>query len=403
MPKDTKTRYRDVFARHKTGCAVERDSDCTCTPTYWGKAWDSAAGKRRKTRFFSTASAARKAKADLEVHLSSGDAPVNSRLRVDRAIDAFLAGTRDGSVLNKNGRPYKPSAIRTLAGALEGPLSQAIGTKRLQDVRRGDLQRLLIDQLTPTHSGSSVRRVVNSIRSLYTWAQDREHADHDPAHRVRLPPVNAVPRDRVATPAEFAELLAVLPIEDALPYALAGYATARRAEIRNADLDDVDLAVFGLYLGSDETGRKTRAAQRVAPIVRPLAPLLRRAQIARDPNAGKLLCPGRKAGGRNSGLLSCEALQMRSDKAWAKAGLKRITLHECRHTAISWLDAAGVRHQVISTIAGHELKHGGAQVTARYTHTLPGDLERARQLLDAYLAEHMANSKASRAPKQAKR
>jgi hypothetical protein len=35
----------------------------------------------------------------------------------------------------------------------------------------------------------------------------------------------------------------------------------------------------------------------------------------------------------------------------AAAGLQRITLHECR--------------QVISAIAGHELKHGGAQVTAR--------------------------------------
>ena len=105
-----------------------------------------------------------------------------------------------------------------------------------------------------------------------------------------------------------------------------------------------------------------------------------------------LLSPGRKPGGRNSGLLSCEALQARADKAWMKAGLRRITLHECRHTAISWLDGAGVRHQVISTIAGHELKHGGAQVTARYTHTLPGDIEYARILLEKYLADQCPNS-----------
>lgn len=388
MPKDTKTRYRDVFARHRTGCGVEEDSACTCRPTYWGKVWDGAAGKRRKTKNFATPSAARKAKADLEARLSAGMMPVRSQLRVDQAIDEFLAGARDGSVLNKHGRRYRPSAIRTLAGALQGPVSEAIGGKRIRDVRRADLQTMIVDQLTPTQSGSSVRRVVNSIRSLYTWAHDREHVDHDPAHRLRLPPVEAVPRDRVATPAEFTQLLAVLPIEDALPYALAGYATARRAEIRHACLEDVDLTVLCLYLGSEEAGRKSRAAQRTVPIVRPLASILRRAQLARDPRAGELLCPGRKPGGGNSGLLSCEALQERSDTAWEEAGLRRITLHECRHTAISWLDAAGVRPQVISTIAGHELKHGGAQVTARYTHTLPGDIEQAGALLDAYLAKH---------------
>ena len=401
MPKDTKTRYQGVYARHKQDCAVEHDRACTCTPSFWGKAWDAAAGRHRKTKFLSAATAARNAKTDLETALRAGQLPATSSLRVDGAIEAFLRAARAGSALNKHGRPYKRSAIRTLAGALERHVSGAVGAKRLRDVRRGDIQRL-VDTLALTKSGSSVRRVVNATRSLYAWAQDRELVDHDPARRVRLPPVDAVPRDRVATPAELAQLLAVLSIEDALPYALAAYATARRAEIRHAALDDVDLKLVVLYLGSDEDGRKSRAAQRPVPIVRPLASFLRRAQLARDPHAGALLCPGRKPGGHNSGRLSCEALQTRADKAWAKAGLKRITLHECRHTAISWLDAAGVRQQVISAIAGHELKHAGAQVTARYTHTLPGDLERARKLLDTYLAESVSK-KAKRAPKSATR
>ncbi len=385
MPKDTKTRYPGVYARHRQGCALERGEPCNCHPSYWGKAWDSAAGKHRKTKFLSTAAAARNARADLERAFREGRQPVARSLRVRDAIETFLIAARAGSALNKHGRRYKPSAILTLSGTLEGPVADAIGAKRLGDVRKRDVQGI-VDTLAPKRSGSTVRRVVNSIRSLYAWAHDREYVDHDPAHRVRLPPVDAVPRDRVATPAEMTQLLAALPIEDALPYAFAAYATARRAEIRHAELDDVDLTLLVLYLGSDENARKSRAAQRPAPIVRPLAAILRRAQLARNPAAGNLLCPGRKPGGRNSGRLSCEALQTRADKAWEKAGLQRIMLHECRHTAISWLDAAGVRHQVISTIAGHTLKHGGAQVTARYTHTLPGDIEAAHRLLDAYLA-----------------
>jgi integrase len=91
-------------------------------------------------------------------------------------------------------------------------------------------------------------------------------------------------------------------------------------------------------------------------------------------------------------MLSFEALQERSDRAWKRAGLRRITPHELRHTAITWLDDAGVRHKVISQLSGHELPHGGAQVTGRYTHVLPGDFERARDLFDAYLTRQIAES-----------
>ncbi|MGZ8647671.1 MAG: hypothetical protein ACXW08_03415 [Solirubrobacteraceae bacterium] len=66
-------------------------------------------------------------------------------------------------------------------------------------------------------------------------AQDRELVGHDPAADVRLPAMAAKTRDRVASPAEFAELLAALKPTDALPRALAGYATARKQEIRVLD------------------------------------------------------------------------------------------------------------------------------------------------------------------------
>ena len=47
-------------------------------------------------------------------------------------------------------------------------------------------------------------------------------ADHDPAALVRLPALDATPIERVASPAEFAELLAALPLDIAVSYALAG-------------------------------------------------------------------------------------------------------------------------------------------------------------------------------------
>ncbi len=80
-----------------------------------------------------------------------------------------------------------------------------------------------------------MRSVVNAVRSLYRWAQDRDLANHDPAALVRLPAMNATPIERVASPAEFAQLLAALPLEMALPYALAGYGMGRRVQIIHLD------------------------------------------------------------------------------------------------------------------------------------------------------------------------
>jgi integrase len=408
MPKDTKTRYQGIYARHRLGCSVEQARACNCSPSYWGQVWDRATNKPRKTKNLHSIAEARNARADLEATLRAGMLPASSTMRVAKAIEAYLGAIEAGTALNKHGRSYKPSAVRDLQGALEGYVQPAFGGHRLADVRRGDVQRL-VDSMTPEKSGSRVRTVVNSIRSLYAWAQDRELVDHDPASRVRLPAMNAIPRDRVATVAEMQTLLDSLNPADALPYALAAYATARRAEIRHARVEDVDLDLGVIYLGADDRGRKSRAAQRAVPIVKPLMVRLRRELMRRGrPNPTALLCPGRKPGGRNSGMLSFEGLQKRVDDTWEpkdghgkpsgeKAG-ERITAHECRHTCASWLDAAGVRPVLVSQLMGHAAparQMGAAQITqARYTHTLPGELAQAGERFDRWLT-HATDARAA--------
>ncbi|HEX3519555.1 MAG TPA: tyrosine-type recombinase/integrase [Solirubrobacteraceae bacterium] len=401
MPKDTKTRYQGVVARHKAGCAVELGKRCNCSPSYWGKVWDKEAGKARRTKFLPTLSAACNARHDLVRDVRTGTLPASESMRVALAVETFLRAARSGVALNKHGRRYKPSALRDLDGALNNHAVTAFGTKKLGDVRRRHVQQL-VDELTPRLSGSSIRSVVNAIRSLYRWAQAREIVYHDPAALVQLPAMDSTPRDRVATPEEMARLLTLLDAKDAVPFALAAYSTARRSEIRHALVEDVDLDLGVIYLGVDEHGRKSRAAMRAVPIVKPLSIILRRRLLERGrPSGEELLCRGHKPGGRNSGLLSFEALQTRADDTWepkdengkllpARKLADRITPHECRHTCSTWLDAAGVRPVVVSRLMGHSTparQAGAAQITQeRYTHVLPGDLELAREQLDAYLA-----------------
>jgi integrase len=99
-----------------------------------------------------------------------------------------------------------------------------------------------------------------------------------------------------------------------------------------------------------------------------------------------------------SGLLNLAYLQRHVHGRWEKLGLVPIGFHEARHTAATWLGHAGVSPKVASQLMGHktpEYQPGAAAITLRrYTHTLPGELERARDLLDRFLAAR-ANEKAA--------
>jgi integrase len=389
--RDTKTRFQGVFARHSQLCRVSTGGEpksCNCRPSYYGVVWDRAAHKHRKTRRFRGVMEARNARKDLADALSRGTALSVAGPRLADAREEFVAAARDGIALNKWGRRYRTTAWKDLEGSLRR-VPRELGRRRLGDVSRGDVQRLVDDMTRAGASGSRIRSVVNAVRSLYRWAQDRELVGHDPAANVRLPAMDAKPRDRVATPVEFAQLLGALKPEDALPWALAGYATARKQEIRVLDWRHVDLKLGAVELAADEEGRKPGGSWRVVPLVKPLQQRLREAWIAQGrPSEGKV-CPPRVRS--RSGMLSLGDIQERVRGEWRRLGLEPIGLHESRHTAATWLDHAGVSPKVASTLMGHktpEYQPGAASITLRrYTHTLPGELERARDLLERFLAE----------------
>ncbi len=260
-----------------------------------------------------------------------------------------------------------------------------------------------MDDLTPTLSGSRVRSIVNAIRSLYRWAQEREYVSDDPAARIRLPAMEEKPRDRIATPAEFAALLAALPIEDALPYALAGYAMGRRAQIQRVCWEDIDLTIGAVEWGATAAARKSSAARRVVPTVKPMMVLLKRAYEEQGcPSGDQRVCPPRRDS--KSGLLDTYGLAERAIKRWEAKGLRPLGLHDCRHTAATWLDSAGVSPKVASVLMGHsipERQRGAAQITlARYTHLMPDAIEKARAQLDAWLVAEIAKVMAPEAEHQ---
>src|SRR5918912_3570899 len=322
VARDTKTRFQGVFARHQESCRVSvgcESKSCNCTPSYYGVVWDRAARRQRKTRRFRGVTEARNARKDLADALSRGTALDVAGPRLSDAREQFVAAARDGIALNKWGRRYRKTAWKDLDGSLRS-VPDELARRRLGDIARGDVQRLVDDMARAGASGSRVRSVVNALRSLFRWAQDRDLVGHDPAANVRLPAMDATPRDRVATPAEFAQLLAAAKPEDAIAWALAGYATARKQEIRVLDWSHVDLKLGAVELGADEEGRKPGGSWRVVPLVKPLQKMLREAWIAQGrPSSGKV-CPPRQHS--PSGMLALGDVQQRVHREWRKRALE---------------------------------------------------------------------------------
>lgn len=415
---DTQTRYEGVFARHQAKCAKGEDKNkrCTCRPRYYGVAWDRVTQKYVKTGRYDQAIEARDARADLLESMRKGvvNAPAKV-LTLSQVRDRFLKGVNGGVVLNKHGRKFRKRAAKNLESSLRH-LPDSLLLKPARDVRPGEMQSLA-DELAerdPPLSGSRIRSVIYGTSSLFQFAEGRELATHNPAEGVRLPAADETPRDFVVTPDVFAAMLKALEestpseqkkgivrtkrdaLRDQVPYALAAYATARNSEIRYLDWSDVYFKARALELAADEEGRKPGGSWRIAPIVEPLFRiLLAEWKTQGQPESGKVV-PPRK--GSKSGLASMDNIQERARKRWRALDVEPIDFHEARHTAATWMDTARVPGKVASEIMGHKTptyQPGAARITMqRYTHVLPGELERARELLDAFLRERTQESKA---------
>jgi integrase len=407
--KEVKTRYQGVYARHQEGCAVEKGGACNCSPAYFGKVYDRSIGRHRKTRHYRLVGEAREARRDLLEAVRKGDLapPASERITLGKARDRFIQGAKDGVVLNKWRRAYRPRAVQDLEDSLRH-IPTGMARRRFDRITRAEVQER-VDALTPKLSASRIGSFVNSLRALYRWGQERELTGHDPAQHVRLPLAEPTVRDRVATPGEFDRLLKAISartpeeieedlvrdpgeaLKDAIPYALAAFGTARKQEIEVLDWRDVDLELGAAELAADPDGRKPGGSWRVVPLARPLWDLLREEWRAQgEPSEGKV-CPPEAL--RKSGRKSMARVQARVRKRWMALGQQPIGLQECRHTAATWLDHAGVSPKVSSQIMGHktpEYQPGAARITLeRYTHMLPGELERAREQLDAFLENRL--------------
>jgi integrase len=348
-------------------------------PGYRAQVWspqDDAA--LRQT--FRSLSEARAWRAEAQVQIRRGVLRASEPVTLAEVAETWLEGAREGRIRNRSGDRYKPSVLRGYEQALRLRVLPELGAARLDRIRRGDLQDLVERMLGEGCGPSTIRNTLLPVRTIYRRAVARGRIAVNPTRGLELPSVRGR-RTRIASPHEAEWLLAALENDRAL-WATAMYAGLRMGELRALDLREIDLKTNVIHVrrswdhveGPIEP--KSRAGRRTVPVPAVLRSIL----------AEHRLGLGRAEGlafGRSTDLAFRPwSVNARANAAWKRAGLARITLHECRHTYASLMVAAGVNAKALAVYMGH------SSVTVTfdlYGHLMPGNEREAAGLLDDFL------------------
>jgi len=271
----------------------------------------------------------------------------------------------------------KPSTLATDRGRIERHIKPILGHRRVRQVSRGDVQRLLQDvadgrTATDQKTGFRGRAVVTGgkgvatktvalLSAIFNFAIDRGHCAENPAKGVKT--FKTKNSERFLSAEELSRLgeaLSKAEQEGANPFAIAAIRLlaltgARKSEIlalhwhRNSNgAGYVDFDRACLHLLDSKTDEKRIPLG--APALDLLANLPR---IAGNP----FVFPG-NSGGHFVGL----------QKVWnqirRRAGLEDVRLHDLRHSYASTAVASGDSLYLVGKVLGHRQ----VSTTSRYAH-----------------------------------
>ncbi len=372
-------RHEGIEVRHESDCRSRRGGRCSCSPGYRAKVYDLRTDRYVKKTFRSL-SEAKVWRTDALGALRVGTMSAALVPTLQQAGEAWVTGARSGLIRNRSGDPYKPSAIRGYEQALRLRVIPQLGRLKLSEIRRAELQAFIDRLLDAGHDPSTIRNTLLPVRAIFRRALVRGEVALNPTTGLELPAVRGR-RERTASPEEAARLLTVLDRDRAL-WATAMYAGLRLGELLALEWSAVDLDAGLIHVRrswdpkAGPVAPKSRAGRRSVPLAQVLRGHLAEHRLARPWSEGLVF-------GRTAEVpFLAQTPSNRARRAWKKAGMPAIGLHECRHTFASFMIAAGVNAKALSVYMGHS----SVTITFdRYGHLMPGNEAEAAVLLDTYL------------------
>ncbi len=389
-----------VWVRHSRSCRTQEGGDCNCSPTYWASVY-SKRDKKKIRKPFPTLAAAKGWRIDAMKSVKDKRLRAPSSKTLRQEVDEWLAGAKEGRILNKREQPYKPAVLRNYELALRLRVLPELGDKRLADIDLADLLELKEQLLGEGCSGSTIRNSFVPLQAIYRRARRNGAVPVNPTIDLGLP--TAGRRERAATPTQAAELLTVLPDPERAIWGSAFYAGLRRGEImalRNQDVD-LDAGVIRVERGWDAVegpiAPKSQAGRRVVFILDALKPLLEAVAERKDqPEAlffgSTAVSPFEPRNVDRKARRAVTAENERRKEEAKKAGDEEVALvemfgfHEARHSFSTFMDHAGISE----TRADRYMGHSAPGVAGRYRHLLPGQIAEDASRLDEYLSGAVA-------------
>lgn len=393
-----------IRRRHARTCPALDSDDmavCKCRPTYQAQA---GPRRDRRTKTARTLGEAKSWKRDTESAFASGGAGGRAPT-VEVAAKDWLAKAEAGIARARGDKPYRPSTLRGYRQAMAAHLypedGTGLGKVRLDVLTRKQINQFVEQLVALGLAPQTVRNVVIPLRAIYRYQLDfGDHVHNNPTWRVRVP-AGGSKRLTFADVSEIGPLLAALEEGDRALWATALYAGLRRGELMALTWRDVDLAAGVVTVRhaydapSKTTGDvKSEAGQdRRVPIVAALRDELveHRHRVGGRP-VGLVFARGRLSGQCRAAAIdmpfSDQAVATRAARRWAAAGVRPVTLHDCRHTFASLMIAAMAASGTFDPKAIQQmLGHASIQQTYdRYGHLFPGAEQRAGRMLDEFLA-----------------
>ena len=351
-----------------------------------------------------TTDQARKRAKRLLGEVASGQDPAERLAEQKRDItvrdlcDIYLAALDKGEILNRSGRPKKPSTVATDKGRIIRHIKPLLGRKRLKAIEQKDINRFMRDiaagktaaDVKTRKQGRAIvkggkgtaTRTVGLLSGIFAFAVDQGYRKDNPVHGVKRFP--DAKNKRYLLPAEMAKLgdaLLAASRNRENPKAIAAIRLlcltgCRKGEILSLEWPDVDFEQECLHLSSTKTGDKV--IQIGPPVLELLASLPRHEQ-------SEFVFPGEN-GGYYVGL----------PKVWERirknAGLSDVRLHDLRHSFASVGAGVGLSLPIIGKMLGHS----NAETTQRYAHLADDPLRQATDSVSKRIAESMVGGKDSK-------
>jgi integrase len=261
----------------------------------------------------------------------------------------------------------KPSEVQNKKSIIKNHLYPFFGDQDIKAITTEQIEQFVGKKVAAKYSKKSVNLYLTVLRTMLTKAVDWDYLDKSPMNRIKLLRVD--PRDPdFYTEEEMQALLKGIKDEfpEHYPFFLTAFSTGmRHGELRALEWTDIEFSTSMIRVRRNKwrhsTGSPKGRRARNIPMHPFLLETLRAQREERPKTKYVFSLPDGSQYGINAGR---KAMQ----KVCEKIGLRRLRLHDIRHTFASLLCMKGQPLRVVQELLGHS----DIKTTEIYAHLSPG-------------------------------